>query len=625
MRNVRARSLGAALALHLLSPAAAPAAQTSQAQTPPQTTSAAAKRIRADVDVLASEKWKGRRAGTPEADLAAAFLVESFKKIGLLPGAGKGGYLQSFDYIDGVDLGPKNALSTAGAAPVGHAWSVGTDFRPLAFSAPGTVEDGEVVFAGYGISAKDPAWDDYAGLDVKGKVVLVLRYGPDGDDLKSPFSPYMALRYKASVAKEKGARALLVATGPETKDVTDELVALRTDASFADAGLPAFSIRRPVAESLFAGSGKTLAGAQKAIDATKKPSSFAFLSSRVNAVADVTPHRSRTANVIGVLPGRDPAVNTEVLVLGAHYDHLGLGGAGSLDATPGGRIHPGADDNASGVAGILELARTFAARRGTLRRSIVFVAFGAEEEGTLGSLHFTKNPPVPIEKIVAMVNLDMVGRLRNDTLDVHGVGTSPVWKPLVAKANETTKLKLVFHEGGFGPSDHSSFYAASRPVLFLFTGSHPDYHRPSDTPDKLNAEGEEKVLTFLSPIVSGVANADAAPAFTAVAADKDQSASASRGFKVWVGSIPDYSEEGTGVRLTGVSPGSPAEKAGLLGGDVIVKFGEKTIRNIYDYTYALQDRKPGDEVVVVVKRAEGGATVEKSFRVVLGSRPNATK
>ncbi|HMA54927.1 MAG TPA: PA domain-containing protein, partial [Acidobacteriota bacterium] len=269
------------------------------APAPPPALSPAAARVQADVAFLASDDLKGRRAGTPEADRAADWLVTRFKRIGLSPAGPNGSWLQPFDFIDGVDLGPKNRLET-GAAAERKAWAVGTDFRPLAFSAPGAAE-GEVVFAGYGIVSKDLGYDDYAGLDVKDKVVLVLRYSPDGDDEKSPFSPFAALRFKAAVAREKGAKAMLVAAGPLTKDVPDDLIALRTDAAFSDAGIVAMSVRRHVADSLLAVSSRTLEAAQKAIDVAKKPASFAAAGSAVALNVDVTPRRVRTANVIGLL------------------------------------------------------------------------------------------------------------------------------------------------------------------------------------------------------------------------------------------------------------------------------------------------------------------------------------
>lgn len=575
-------------------------------------------RVAADVSYLASDGLKGRRAGTAEADEAAAWLVSRFKEIGLVAAGPNGGWLQPFDFIDGVDLGSKNRLQAAGTE-----WKVGTDFRPLAFSAAGAV-DGDVVFAGYGIVAKDLSYDDYAGLDVAGKIVLVLRYGPDGDDEKSPFSPFAALRYKAAVAKEKGAKAMLVAAGPLTKDVADDLIALRTDAAFSDAGIVAVSIRRPVADALLAPFGKTLEAAQKAIADAKKPASFAAPGAKVALNVDVTPRRVRTSNVLGLLKGSDPAKASEFVVVGAHYDHLGLGGSTSLASAGGPQIHHGADDNASGVAALLETARRLSARRASLGRSVLFVSFAAEELGTLGSLHFTKNPTVPWDAVVAMFNMDMVGRLRADKLDVQGVGTSPAWKGLVEASNKDANLKLALLDGGFGPSDHSPFYAGKKPVLFVFTGAHPDYHKPSDTADKIDAAGIVRVVSFVEPIVVATANAPEKFAWAEVKGGAP-AGGGSRSFRVWVGGIPDFSEEGQGVKLSGVTGGSPAETSGLKAGDTIVRFGDKELKNLYDYTYALQGRKPGEKVKLVVKRVEDGKAVEKTFDVTLGSRPDATK
>lgn len=620
MKNVR--PLAASLACLLLLLPVPSAAQPVAAPVPAALSPAAA-RVQADVAFLASDDLKGRRAGTPEADRAAAWVADQFKKIGLSPAGPSGAWLQPFDFIDGVDLGPNNRLET-GAAAVRKEWTVGTDFRPLAFSAAGAAE-GEVVFAGYGIVSKDLGYDDYLGLDVKDKVVLVLRYGPDGDDEKSPFSPFAALRFKAAVAREKGAKAMLVAAGPLTKDVPDDLVALRTDAAFSDAGIVAVSIRRPVAEALLTASGRTLEAAQKAIDEAKKPAPFTAAGSRIALNVDVTPRRARTANVIGLLRGADPAKSAEIVVVGAHYDHLGLGGTTSL--TPGGgpQIHHGADDNASGVAALLETARALSARRASLPRSVLFITFAAEELGTLGSLHFTKHPTVPSDSVVAMLNMDMVGRLRGDKLDVQGVGTSPAWKGFLESSNAEAKLKLALLQGGFGPSDHSPFYAAKKPVLFTFTGAHADYHKPSDTANRIDAEGIVRVVKFVEPVVFAVASAPERIAFTEVKGGTAPSGGGARSFRVWVGGIPDFSEEGQGVKLSGVTGGSPAEKAGLLAGDTIVRFGGKELRNLYDYTYALQGRKPGEKVDVVVKRVEDGKTVEKTLEVTLGSRPDATK
>jgi aminopeptidase YwaD len=583
---------------------------------PPQP---AADRLLADVTRLSADAWEGRRAGTPGADRAADWIAGEMKKIGLEGGGESGSYLQSFTFIDGVDLGPGNRLSVGG-----RAFRAGDDFRPLAFSAAGSFSGG-AVFAGYGIVSKDLAHDDYAGVDVKDRAVLVLRFAPGGDDPQSKWAPFASLRQKASTAREKGARALLIVTGPETPHSPDALVPLRADASFADAGLPVISVTRAVAEGLFAGSGTTLGEAQKRRDEGAAVSPLDLPSARVDLVTDVTPHRSTTRNVLGLL--RAPARGTPevgIIIVGAHYDHLGLGVAGmanTLEPEPQGKIHHGADDNASGVAGVLELARRFAPRRASLQRSLLFVAFGAEELGTLGSSHFVKNPTVPWAAVAAMVNMDMIGRLREDSLQISGVGTSPVWGPLLEEANRQAKLQIKTQEGGYGPSDHSPFYAADKPVLFAFTGAHAQYHRASDTAELINAAGLDRVVGLLESVVSGLVESRTAVAFTRVAAEKEQGAGGARGFRVWVGGVPDYGQEGPGVRFSGVTPGSPAEKGGIASGDVLVRFGEKEIRNIYDYTYALGEHQPGDKVTVVVKRNGQDVTLE----LTLAARPSAAR
>ncbi|HET8643891.1 MAG TPA: M20/M25/M40 family metallo-hydrolase, partial [Vicinamibacteria bacterium] len=360
------------------------------AEAPPRASSS--ERIRADVARLAGPDWEGRRAGTRGADQAAEWIAAEFARIGLQPAGEKGTFFQEFSFIDGVDLGPGNQLALAAEPPT--RWRMGEDFRPLAFSAAGDVA-GPVVFAGYGIVAADLGHDDYAGLDVKDKVVLLLRYGPGGDDPHSKWSAFQPLRLKVSTARDRGARAVLVVTGPRPESAKDELVALRGDAALADAGIPAFTVRRAVAEALLQGSGLTLEEAQRRIDESGKPGSLA-LKWGVTGKADVTPRRSRTRNVLGWLRGG--AGVTETVLVGAHYDHLGLGMGASLDPKPEGKLHAGADDNASGVSGLLELARRLAPQ--PRRRSLLFVAFGAEEQGTLGSSHFVKAPPLPLDRVV---------------------------------------------------------------------------------------------------------------------------------------------------------------------------------------------------------------------------------
>ncbi|HEY0084061.1 MAG TPA: M20/M25/M40 family metallo-hydrolase, partial [Pyrinomonadaceae bacterium] len=307
-------------------------------------------------------------------------------------------------------------------------------------------------------------------------------------------------------------------------------------------------------------------------------------------------------NVVGILEGSDEKLKHEVVVIGAHYDHLGRGGQGSL-ASRAGEIHHGADDNASGVAGLLELARTFAEGRRSVRRTMVFIAFGGEEEGLLGSSYYVRNPALPLARMVAMINLDMVGRMKENKLIVGGVGTSAEWKQWIARANGATpgrRFALTMTEDGFGPSDHASFYAQRTPVLFFWTGTHEDYHKPSDTADRINYEGERQIVSFITDIVRFVDASDARPTYTV--AKTDAVAGRSTGFRVYLGTIPNYAEGGAGLKLDGVREDSPAAKAGLKAGDVIMRLGEHNVRNVYDYTYALGQMQAGVEYDVEAVR-----------------------
>jgi aminopeptidase YwaD len=568
-----------------------------------------ARRLSDDVHYLAAPALEGRFSGSPGARLAAQFIAARFRELGLTPAGDDGGYLQAFSFISAVKPGPDNSLSFR--LPEGERRAlIEEDFRPLAFSSSGSAR-GEVVFAGYGIRAKDLGYDDYAGLDVKGKVVLVLRFGPDGDDPASRFQPYMALRRKASEARDQGAAALLVATGPVGAKETVP-IKISFDASFADSGLPVLGVSTPLAESLFAGHGFTLAELQQRINQRREPASRP-LGVQATLRADVVQLRTATANVLATLPGADPALRDEFVVIGAHYDHLGYGGEGSGSLAPEVRaIHPGADDNASGTAGLLEIARRLAAHPPA--RSTLFASFSGEEEGLLGSAHLVQHPPVPRESIVAMLNLDMVGRAKpGPALTLGGYGTATQWPELVEKVNAGHHVKITTSNGGFGASDHSSFYAAGIPVLFFFTGAHEDYHRPSDTADKLDYHRMAEVVAFAADTADAVADLAVRPTFQRVA---DEGVGERRNFRVRTGVIPEFGYDGPGFKISGVRGGSPADRAGLAAGDIVVRFGDREIRNIYDYMYALSDHKPGDQVVVTVRR--GDATTQLTVTLEAG-------
>ncbi|MFL6213854.1 MAG: M28 family peptidase [Blastocatellia bacterium] len=574
-------------------------------------------RIRAHVQFLASDQLQGREAGTPAADEAARYIEKEFRSYGLKPLA-KSGYLQPFTFVARVELGRQNLFQVK-AGKSEQSYKVGEDFMPLAFSA-GEAAAGAVVFAGYGISAPELQYDNYAGVDMKGKLVMILRGSPDGDNPHGRFAqftqPGLEIQNKTLKAREKGARGVIFVS-EEKVFQHDRLSRLHHDLNFLDAGIPTVIISRVLANTILE-ERKTppvkseFTGADAVERAKQRTAPLAIENLTVSFKTDVSKINGNTANVVALLPGSDPQLASEYVVIGAHYDHLGLGGPGSLAANPEGQIHHGADDNASGTSALLELARVMAASRGQFKRSIIFIAFSGEELGLLGSAAYVKNSPVPVTSIVAMLNMDMIGRLRNQSLFIGGMGTSPMWKPLVEKLNaesvarpasaETgsgSRFQLSYGQDGFGPSDHQSFYVKDIPVLFFFTNTHDDYHKPSDTADKINADGIRQVAEFVREIAIDVANEAQRIAFTKV---KSESKPTSGGFRVYLGTIPNYADQSDGMKLDGVRPGSPAERAGLKAGDLITRLGKTPVKNVYDYTYALGELRAGEEVEIAIRR-----------------------
>lgn len=560
--------------------------------------------LRKHISFLASDDLKGRLPGTPGAEKAARYIADGFKRAGLTP-LGDHGWYQEFPFIAKVKLGAKNRFAWTRDGRTTAA-RVDEDFRPLSFTSPAPVE-GDAVFAGFGISAADDAqYDDYAGLDVKDKIVVVLPYSPAGSNPHTKFGKYLTLRYKALTARTKGAKALVIIV-EDDKFQESQIARLRYDDASGDAGLPCLAISRQTANAMFAG--KTVAGLEQSIAAASKPDSFPVAGVRIALEGEVVKETQTGRNVVGLLEGSDPTLRNEIIVIGAHYDHLGLGGPGSL-AEKEGQIHNGADDNASGTAGVMELAMAFAATKPRPKRSILFIAFSAEEKGLIGSAFYVEHPPRMPRVIAAMLNMDMIGRLRDDKLTVQGIGTSPDWRPLVERANGgEAKLALTLGEDGYGPSDHSSFYKKQIPVLFFFTGNHPDYHRPTDDVDKINFPGEHRVLDFVYRIADEVANQPAKPAYVK-AKSEDPAGRTSGGFRVYLGTIPDYNAQVQGVRLDGVRENSPAAKTGLRAGDVLVGLNGREIKNVYDYTYVLQELKPEQEIEVVILRGTEKLTLK---------------
>ncbi|HEY6100972.1 MAG TPA: M20/M25/M40 family metallo-hydrolase, partial [Anaeromyxobacter sp.] len=557
-------------------------------------------RVRADVAWLADPAREGRGIGTAGSAEAARFIAGRFREAGLLP-AFDGEWMQRFDAPFRATLREGNALAL-GASPA----ALGPDFVPLGFSDDGKAE-GELVYAGYGITAPDLSYDDYAGLDVKGKIVLVAQDFPREHDGASPFRDprsyrYGEWRYKATNAREHGALAMVGVRDVWAHEGRDDvppwrgqvssragIVAVRTTAAaLARAGIDARALAAPA-------------------EADGKPHSRPLgLPARI-AVA-VEHERAATSNVAGVLPGRDPALAAECVVVGAHYDHLGLGGDASLAPERLGTVHPGADDNASGVAALLAVANAFAAE-GPARRTILFAAFGAEELGILGSAHLVKNPPArcPLDRMQLMVNLDMVGRPRDGKVYVDGADTAKgLRREVEALPSGPPRLPLAvtFGGGGYGPSDHTSFYARGVPVLFFFTGAHADYHRPTDTAEKIDAGGIAAIARLAHRAARGAADRDGRLEVVRAPEPPARAGSGERGYGTYLGAIPDFAErKEPGVVLTGVRPGSPAERAGIAAGDVLLRLGSTRLLSLQDLAFALRSHRPGDEVEVQWERA----------------------
>jgi hypothetical protein len=554
---------------------------------------------------------KGRGTGTPELNKAANYIASQFKRDGLEPLAGKS-YFQKFRVTVGAELGKQNtATLVRGAEKL--AFKVGTDWQPLNFSDSGEAGTA-LAFAGFGITAPEYQYDDYLHMDVTGKAVIVMRQEPQKDDEKSKFEGKVPTQYsqivnKAINARNHGAKVMVLVNDLPGQGEEDFLMKFGSLTGPENAGILLVQAKREVVDKWLAPSGKTLAQLQKEIDEKLASQSYYIPDARLDLRVDVRRITAETQNVVGVLRGRDSNLTAEAVVIGAHYDHLGLGEKNSLAPSQAGKIHAGADDNASGTSVLLELARTLGERKRDLRRSIVFLAFSGEELGLLGSAYYTKNPEWPLEKTIVMINLDMVGRPKDGKLIIGGVGSSPGFKEIVEKANRTG-LKVSTTAGAFGgSSDHISFYVKNIPVLFFFSGLHADYHKPSDTPDKILSAEAARVGDLAMQAALTLSSQDARPQFVRVQEAQPAAGGGGAGYGAYFGSIPDMGEEVVGVKFADVRDGSPAAKAGLKAGDLLVEFAGKEIKNLYDFTYALRAHKPGEEVSVTVVRGKEKMTV----------------
>lgn len=629
-------------------------------------------RLRAHIEYLASDKLEGRRTGSSGANLAAEYIAREYSRYGLRRSIGRDlpgmshleadsprRYMQQFPYVAGVELGKRNELEftvvpNPAAKPVSLKGDpsltlrVEKDWIPLGFSATGRIEDTPAVLVGYGLTVSELKYDDYANANAIGKVAIAFSGTPDGDNPHGQFGRFENVRWKAIAARNAGAKALvIIASENNFKD--DRLSRLHYDSVAGDAEIPVIAISRQAGEQLLSANSSLLRDVEQRLRTKQSQGNedqtvtLPLHNVLITLSTDVVRREVQPANVIGILDGSDPTLKNEVIVIGAHYDHLGRGGEGSL-APKEGDIHYGADDNASGTAGLLELARIFSEQRPRSRRTLVFAAFSGEEEGLLGSNFYVNHAIVPLANTVAMINMDMIGRMKNKRLIIGGVGTAAEWRSIVERANllqgltvtadgsrgqpspsnglpmvvgangrtvvasdTTQQFLLTLNEDGFGPSDHSSFYAKQVPVLFFWTGTHEDYHKPSDTADKINYDDEASILSLVARIVRDVDRNDKRPGYIVA---RSASTGRSTGFRVYLGTIPNYADSTDGLLLDGVRDDSPAAKAGIKAGDKIVKLAGRDVKNVYDYTYALGEMKPDQEYEVELLRGAERLTLK---------------
>jgi hypothetical protein len=567
-----------------------------------------------DIRYLASPELKGRATGSPELESAAAHIAGLFQSFGLKPLDGKNFEL-AFPAEIGVKLGPHNELSfTDGGAR--HTLALNRDFIPFSFSTVGKASD-EVVFAGFGITAPTFHYDDYANIDVNGKLVLILRHEPQENDEHSVFNGRSLTTYatfvdKMANAKAHGARGVIIINDVAAHDgKEDKLEDFGSTGGPRDAGIFFVQVKAATAEEWLKAEGRDLSTIEASIDHDLKPESFALAKLKVDLGVDVVHEKKIVHNVAGILPGVSP----EYIVIGAHYDHLGLGDEHSLAPNLKGTIHPGADDNASGTAGVIELARWFS-QQPKPNRGIVFMTFAGEELGLLGSNWYVNHPVLPLNNAVAMINLDMIGRIREGRVFLSGEHTGTTLEQLVKDLQPPAPLNIDQTGRNSGTnmsdaSDHASFNAKGVPTLFFFSGLHADYHKPSDTADKINAPDAAKLLDYVAELATRLTDAPDRPKYVKVAPERQPVASGgerSSGYGPDFGSIPDFDEPPHGVRFADVREGSPAAKAGLKAQDILIEFDGKDIGNLYDFTYALRSHHPGDLVPVKVLR--GGQTIE---------------
>ena len=559
------------------------------------------------IQYLSSPELHGREAGTPDQLKAAEYIAAEFARYGLEPFGdekdGKRGYFQEFPLkvFKGAGKDASFAFEFDGKEIAG---AMKKDFVLIPAGYKRTRASGGVAFAGYGIAAPEYNYDDFANLNLTGKWALILRYfpqefNPAGAFKKTEPGKRASLAEKVLQCSLHRAVGVIIVTGPSgrEKEKDDELLGRGLGGIIGDFHVPVLQITQAMANRILAPSGKTVGDLQAAINKDLSNQSLQIPGVKVTAVSDIEVIEKKTNNVIARMEGSDDLLKKQSVIIGAHCDHVGMGYEGSLLGKEGaGKMHPGADDNASGTSGLLEIAQSVASLKKEERpkRSILFMAFSGEEKGLLGSEFYCEHPKVPHADTAAMLNLDMIGRSSDGGAQVSGLGSSRMFKELVTKDGADSKLKLHLGSAADGPSDHASFFRHNIPVLCFYTGTHADYHRPTDTWDKINAPVAAETANLALKILLDLASRPDRPAFS----------KAGSGGYLGVGADDEKAKSTPGFPVGDVAPGSPADKAGIRRGDIISSFNEQKLANAMDLYMSLTEYSPGDEVELDLKRGE---------------------
>ena len=549
--------------------------------------------IMSHIRYLSHENRGGRYPGTRGSKDVISYMIKQFKSYGVAPGH-RGSYVQPFDITTGIKLNDGNYMVVNVDTLV-----IREDYIPLSFSSS-SFFSGSAVFAGYGFNSeqKELEWNDYKNLDVNEKWVVVMRHSPDRHNQHSIYREHSSLHKKMMVARDLGAAGIIFISQIED-EALNPLVYTR---GYKNMGIPAIHISNETADKILKPYGWSQQSIQETMNRSLSSVTFDMDGVTFSANVSLSPIKTRAANVVGLIQSGNRRYRDEHVVIGAHFDHLGEGGAESGSRKPDERIvHPGADDNASGTSGLLELAQKLSGQKSRLKRSVLLIGFDAEEKGLLGAKHFVQNPTVDLNKIVTMINMDMIGRMEDSSATVGGVGTSPAFQPLLDSLKSGRAFNLVMSEPGFGPSDHAAFYAEDIPVLFFFTGVHNDYHTPDDTWKQINLKGTKDLLDLIYDAVYYLLRAENRPAYSE-AGPKERRLNTSA-LKVTMGIMPSYVGSGEGLKIDAISSLSgPAAKAGIKKGDIIKYINNKSISDIYEYMERLAELEKGMTVPVVIER-----------------------